>query len=67
MLGLYVSTDFQSELLYLFLTRHFLDHTAETSEFLIKPLISSLDINDIIHDSDAFCRESCDTQCRSGS
>ena len=50
---------FQLKLLYLFLAGHSLDHSAEAPQFLFKPLITSLDIDNIVNDRDEIGRASC--------
>ena len=61
-----VTTDTQeeTELLNLFFTCYLLDLCTQTTQLFIQILISTLNIIDIVHDSDAFCSQSCDHQCR---
>ena len=56
--------EFQSELLNLFLRTYLLHHSSDASEFLIECFVSTLDVVDVIYDSNTVCCQSCDHQCR---
>lgn len=55
---------FQLKFLNLFLIRNLFNDSAKTAQLFFKSLVSSLDIDDIIHNSDSVCRKPCDTKRR---
>ena len=57
------SADFQLKLLNLLLAGYFLNHSAYAAEFFFKPLISPLDIYDIVNNCNSICSQPCNTQC----
>ena len=60
---LFALGNLQNKLLQLLFIRHFLDLSTNTPEFSIEVLISTLNIIDIIHNSDTLCCQSCDYKC----
>ena len=50
------------KLLNLFFAGHSFYHSAKTSKLFFKPLISSLNVNNIIYNRNSICRKSCDAK-----
>ena len=58
-----VLADFQLELLNLTLCRHTFNDSADSTDFLLETLISSLDIHNVVNNRDSVSCKTCNAKC----